>query len=91
MSGRARMRVMIVVPAFAKCQQRHPPTVGRIVVRNKAARAPQMRRRINQPGEMEANSHAQKRRRRAFPSHRKPAAQFRTRINGTKYSRFIQT
>src|SRR4029077_9089755 len=57
--GGSRVRVMIVVPAFAPANQCNPPTVGRIVARRKPAGAPRMRRRIYQPGEMQANNGAQ--------------------------------
>ena len=49
-AGAGRVRVVVVVPAFAEGQQRHPPVVGRVVARLEAARAPQVRRRVHQPG-----------------------------------------
>src|ERR1700675_45302 len=44
---RHRMRVMIVVPAFAPAEQRHPPAIRRMVARLKPPRAPRVRRRIH--------------------------------------------
>ena len=46
---RGRMRVMVVVPAFTKRQQRYPPGVTLIVVCLKSCLAPQMSRRIHEP------------------------------------------
>ena len=56
-----RMRVVIVVPAFAKCQQRHPPAIGGKVARREAPRTPGVRRRIHQPGRVQSNHGAQER------------------------------
>ncbi len=58
--GSARMRVMIVVPAFAKGKQRHPPAIGRIVASQEASRAPDMSRGIYQPGEVQSDRDSQK-------------------------------
>ena len=49
-TSRSRMRVVVNVPAFAECQQRNPPTVGREVPGGKAPRSPGVRRRVHQPG-----------------------------------------
>src|SRR5688572_18344893 len=35
-----RMGVMVVVPAFSECEQRHPPVVGGIIAGLEAARTP---------------------------------------------------
>ena len=58
-ANRARTGVVVVVPAFAKGQERHPPVVGRIVARLKTAVAPRMRGRINQPGSMKRDGGSQ--------------------------------
>ena len=47
-----RMRVMVVMPSFAKGQQRNPPAVGRIVVCYEATAPPEMRCGIDEPGEV---------------------------------------
>ena len=47
------MRVMVVVPSFAKRQQRDPPTVARIVAGFEPRLPPQMRGGIDQPGSVE--------------------------------------
>ncbi len=53
------MRVMVIVPAFATGKQRNPPAVARVVVRLKAARTPQVRRRIHKPCGMQADRDAE--------------------------------
>ena len=53
------MRVVIVVPAFSKRQQSHPPAVGGQVARGKAPRSPGMRRRIHQPGRVQQEHRAE--------------------------------
>src|SRR5579871_1171246 len=50
-----RMRVMVVVPALAESQQRHPPAVGGKITSGEAASAPGVRGRIDQPGGVQAN------------------------------------
>ncbi len=52
--------MVVVVPAFAEGQERDPEAVARIVCGVKAPRAPQMSRRIHQPGEVQPQCHAQK-------------------------------
>ena len=47
------MCVVVVVPAFAAGEQGNPPVVAGIVSRLKAATAPQVGRRIHQPGGMQ--------------------------------------
>ena len=39
-AGRHRVRVVVVVPALAEGQERHPPAVARVVARLEAARCP---------------------------------------------------
>src|SRR6266851_2086625 len=53
--GRSRMRVVIVVPAFAKRQQRYPPAISRKIACSKSPRSTGMRRRIHQPGSMRSH------------------------------------
>src|SRR5271156_377525 len=55
-----RMRVVIVVPAFAPGQQGDPPAVGGKVARGKAARAPGVGCGVDQPGGMQSDHGAQK-------------------------------
>jgi hypothetical protein len=52
---RAGMGVMVVVPALAGGQQRHPPVVPGIIARGESAAAPQVRYRVDQPGRVEAD------------------------------------
>ena len=54
-----RMRVMIVVPAFAPGDQRDPPAIGGKIAGLKAARAPAVRGGIHQPGGVQADNRAQ--------------------------------
>ena len=56
---RSRMRVMVIVPAFAERNQRYPPVVARIVVGGKPPRAPHVRRRVDQPGGVQPEHDAQ--------------------------------
>ena len=42
-----------------KREQRHPPVVGRVVARLEAARAPEVRRRVHQPGAVQAEGGAE--------------------------------
>ena len=65
-----RMRMVIVVPAFAPGEERHPPAIRGKIARLKAARAPRVRRRIHQPGRMQANHGAQE----DAPEHEREAA-----------------
>src|SRR5581483_4831703 len=51
--GRCGMRMMIVVPAFAKSQEGHPPAVSGKIAGSKAPRSPGMGCRIHQPGRMQ--------------------------------------
>ena len=44
-----RVRVVIVVPAFAERQERHPPAVARVVARLEAAEPYYVRGRVDQP------------------------------------------
>src|ERR1700674_4645301 len=48
-AGRSGMRVVVVVPAFAERDQRNPPAIAGIIAGFKAAVAPQVRGRIDQP------------------------------------------
>ena len=50
MARRGRMRVVIVVPAFAEGDQGDPPVVPGIVAGVEAARAPHVRGGVDQPG-----------------------------------------
>ena len=47
--------MMVIVPSLPEGQQRNPPTVGREVAGGKAAGAPAVRRRVHQPGGVQAN------------------------------------
>src|SRR5271165_4309355 len=52
------MRMMVIVPALAERYQRNPPVVLRVVARRESFPSPQVRRRIHQPGGMQAQGHA---------------------------------
>jgi hypothetical protein len=60
MPRRSRVGMVVVVPDLAKRQQRHPPTISRQIPRRKAARTPNMRGRIDQPGRMKSHNDSQK-------------------------------
>ena len=84
-----RMRVVVVVPAFAAGQQRHPPVVARVVAGFKAAAAPQVRRRVHQPGSVQTQCHAQQTRPTApwptpftHPPHSHPPAEQQQAAHG---------
>ncbi len=53
--GGNRMGVMIVVPALAKGEKRHPPAVGGKVFGDEAARTPAMGCGVHQPGGVQAD------------------------------------
>ena len=53
-TGGLRMGVMVVVPSFAKGQQRHPEAVARGVSGGKSARAPHVGGGVDQPGGVQA-------------------------------------
>ena len=57
--GGDRMGMVVVVPAFAAAHQRHPPVVARVVAGLKAPAAPHVGGRVDQPGGVQAESHAQ--------------------------------
>src|SRR4051812_18316095 len=59
MTSGSRMGVMIVMPAFAKGEQRHPPTVARILAGIKASTSPHVRRRVDQPSGVQRQRYAQ--------------------------------
>src|SRR5690348_8634066 len=59
MPGGNRMSMVVVMPAFPKRHNCHPPTICGKVTRGKAARTPAVSRRINQPGAMQAEHCAQ--------------------------------
>src|SRR5580700_135775 len=65
----SRMRVMIVVPAFAEGDHGDPKIVGGRVARNETARAPEVRGGIDEPGEMQTKRGAQEN----SPQHTRPA------------------
>ena len=50
---------MVVVPAFAAADQGDPPVVARVVASFKAARTPEMRGRVDEPGGVEAERYAE--------------------------------
>src|SRR6476661_5457999 len=52
-----RMRVMIVVPALAGCQERNPPVISGIISGSKSAATPHVRSRIDQPSRVEADDY----------------------------------
>src|SRR5436190_8850012 len=54
-AGGGRMRVVIVMPAFAEREEGNPPAISGIIPGIEAARAPQMRGRVHEPGGVEAN------------------------------------
>ena len=60
-TGHLRKGVMIVVPAFAKGQDRDPETVRGIVAGHKALRSPHVRGGIYEPGGVESEHGADKR------------------------------
>src|SRR2546426_797223 len=55
MPGRNRMRMMIIMPAFAKGEDRDPPVVGGEIVGDKAARAPSVGDGVHHPGAVQAH------------------------------------
>src|SRR5216117_2345669 len=55
MPGRNRMRMMIIMPAFAKGEDRDPPVVGGEIVSDKAARAPSVGDGVHHPGAVQAH------------------------------------
>ena len=61
-AGRHRMRVMIVVPALAEGEHRHPPVVRRIIARLESSRAPEVRGRVHQPCAVQAKRRAEEHR-----------------------------
>ena len=63
------MRVVVVVPALAKRQQRHPPAVAGIVPRPEAPAAPHVRRGVHEPGAMKSEDDAEE----DAPEHHRPA------------------
>ena len=65
------MRVMVVVPAFAERHHRDPEAVARIVAGLEAALAPEVRRRVDEPGAVQAVGRAEER----APQHIGPAAE----------------
>ena len=67
---RNRVRVVVVVPAFAECQQRHPPRVLRVVLGGEAAVSPHVGGRVDEPRGVQADDHAQEDR----PVDHRPAA-----------------
>src|SRR5208283_2296334 len=58
-ASRGRMRVVVIVPAFAKREQRHPPAVAGTVARREAALAPHMCGGVHEPGGVEPKSDAE--------------------------------
>ena len=52
------MGVVVVVPAFAAGEQSDPPVVAGVVLGLEAALAPEVRRRVDEPGGVEANGDA---------------------------------
>ena len=61
MPGHLRKGVMIVVPAFAEGQDRHPETVRGVVAGHEALRTPHVRRGVHQPGGVQPKHGADKR------------------------------
>jgi hypothetical protein len=55
MTGRLGKGVMVIVPALAKDQQRHPEAVPGGVTRGEPLGSPHMSGGVHQPGGMEAN------------------------------------
>src|SRR5882762_1693454 len=56
---RGRVGVVVVVPAFAERQERHPPHVLRVVSRREAAAPPQVRGGVDEPRRVQSDHHAQ--------------------------------
>jgi len=54
------MCVMVVVPSFAKSQERYPPAITRIVTGLESGPTPQVRSRIDEPGRMKREGKTQK-------------------------------
>src|SRR5688572_30393710 len=70
-TGRGRMRVVVVVPPLAEGKQRHPPVVRRIVARREPAGSPDVRRRVHEPGAVQAEGRAEE----DAPEHVRDAAE----------------
>jgi hypothetical protein len=49
---------MIVVPSFTEREQRHPPTVSRIIIGSKSTPTPHMRRGVDQPGGVQVENYS---------------------------------
>src|SRR5689334_10331159 len=54
------MSVMVVMPAFTKCQQCYPPAIARVVTGFESRFSPQVCSRIDQPRRMQAQRNAEK-------------------------------
>src|SRR5689334_19483443 len=59
MTRRGRMSVMVVVPAFTECQQRHPPAIARVITGFESCFSPQVCSRIDEPRRMQAQRKAE--------------------------------
>src|SRR5229473_2738604 len=59
MAGRDRVGVVVVVPAFAKRHQRHPPRVLRVVLRGEAPAPPHVRGGVDEPRRVEPDHDAE--------------------------------
>ena len=70
MTGRTRVGVVVVVPAFAPCQGGYQSVVSRIVACLETSRAPQVRRRVYQPRKVPADDRSKENR----PQHHRQAA-----------------
>ncbi len=69
------MSVVVIVPSFAESQQRHPPTVARILAGLEALLAPEVRRRVDEPGRVQADGDAKEN----PPHHHAPPAEIEER------------
>ena len=76
------MGVVIVVPAFAAGQQGNPPVVAGVIAGFEAARTPQVRGGIDQPGGVQSQRDAQE----DAPQNPGPAA-MASRISAQRESR----
>src|SRR5436309_1642911 len=68
-AGRDRVGVVVVVPAFAKREQRHPPRVLRVVLRGEAPAPPHVRGGVDEPGCVEPDYDAEE----DYPVDERPA------------------
>ena len=54
------MSVMVIVPSFTECQERHPPAIARVITGFESSFSPQVCSRIDEPRRMQAQRNAEK-------------------------------